>query len=94
MNNAHKESVETGKEVQKENVAVVTQNRYQKNRETTSEKKSFFTQRNICFRCGNLPHNKSGKPCPAKNVTCRNCNKIGHFAKVCQGNNQQRCQQF
>ena len=36
----------------------------------------------VCYFC-----DKSNHPrhlCPAKNVTCNYCNKIGHFFKVCQ----------
>ena len=36
-----------------------------------------------CYRCGgDFPH--QGRPCPALHVSCRNCRKIGHFAKVCR----------
>jgi len=34
-----------------------------------------------CRFCGLQPHAKFR--CPAKNATCRECNKIGHWAKVC-----------
>lgn len=44
---------------------------------------SFFSKTKICFRCGYKPHTP-GTRCPAKFVTCKICNKIGHFAKVCQ----------
>lgn len=44
---------------------------------------AFFSKSNICFSCGYKAHNR-GTRCPAKFVTCKNCNKTGHFAKVCQ----------
>lgn len=34
-----------------------------------------------CRFCGLQPHARFR--CPAKNATCRECNKIGHWAKVC-----------
>ncbi|ABQ51957.1 hypothetical protein SlGVgp014 [Spodoptera litura granulovirus] len=34
-----------------------------------------------CFRCGEEFHNIS--KCPAKNVTCVYCKKIGHFMSMC-----------
>ena len=35
-----------------------------------------------CQFCGNSAHNR--KNCPARNVTCHNCGKNGHFSKVCR----------
>ena len=37
-----------------------------------------------CFFCGlnKHPHNS----CPAKDSTCNNCGKIGHYAWVCKSN--------
>ncbi|KAK3727084.1 hypothetical protein QZH41_019742, partial [Actinostola sp. cb2023] len=41
------------------------------------------TDQKQCYRCGgNYPH--QGRPCPALHETCRNCQKVGHFAKVCK----------
>lgn len=37
-----------------------------------------------CFRCGSQKHMANSRECPATKVTCRNCNKNGHFARVCQ----------
>ncbi|KAK3752457.1 hypothetical protein QZH41_007499 [Actinostola sp. cb2023] len=40
------------------------------------------TDQKQCYRCGgNYPN--QGCPCPALHETCRNCQKVGHFAKVC-----------
>ena len=35
-----------------------------------------------CFFCGFERHNR--RKCPAKNATCGNCGKQGHYAKVCR----------
>ena len=40
----------------------------------------------ICYRCGSENHVASFPGCPAKNSTCHNCNKKGHFKTVCKGN--------
>ena len=36
-----------------------------------------------CFFCGNSSHPRS--KCPARDAVCSNCQKKGHFAKVCRG---------
>lgn len=35
-----------------------------------------------CYRCGSSTHVANYPKCPAKSVTCRHCNKPGHFARV------------
>ena len=35
------------------------------------------------MRCGKHEH-QLGQRCHAKNATCKECHKIGHFHKVCQ----------
>ena len=38
-----------------------------------------------CYNCGNARHpSEDRRRCPAKDVTCRICNKLGHFQKVCR----------
>ena len=36
-----------------------------------------------CMRCGK-PDHQLGQKCPAKNAKCKDCDKIGHFHKVCK----------
>ena len=51
-----------------------------------SQQKSKFTAKIIhsCFRCGSKLHFANSKDCPAADKKCKNCNKTGHFAKVCR----------
>lgn len=37
-----------------------------------------------CFRCGSQQCMNNAQ-CPARNVTCYNCNRIGHYSKACKG---------
>lgn len=38
-----------------------------------------------CYRCGSTSHLANHSTCPAKSVVCKQCNKTGHFARVCRG---------
>lgn len=40
------------------------------------------TRERICIRCGGTPH--TAALCPARDRTCRNCQKIGHYASQCR----------
>ena len=39
----------------------------------------------MCYFCGNVLHPRNA--CPARDVTCRKCGKLGHFSKVCMSKN-------
>ncbi|KAJ1173813.1 hypothetical protein NDU88_005639 [Pleurodeles waltl] len=67
-----------------ENIGMVNSQDGKILKSTKTSSKPCFKQSNICFRCGNMNHIKSGRGCPAKNATGRKCNKVGQFAKVCQ----------
>ena len=41
----------------------------------------------LCYFCGNKFSADHKQSCPARNVTCRNCSKKGHFAKCCNSKN-------
>jgi len=38
-----------------------------------------------CYFCGGHMHSNRSS-CPAREATCHNCAKVGHFSKVCQSN--------
>ncbi|GFU60030.1 uncharacterized protein TNCV_3238091 [Trichonephila clavipes] len=48
----------------------------------TSAASSFSSRSQKCFFCGNDLHSRT--LCPARNVTCRNCGKKGHYQRVCK----------
>ncbi|KFD45265.1 hypothetical protein M513_13857 [Trichuris suis] len=37
-----------------------------------------------CFRCGSTGHLANATECRARKVQCNNCQKLGHFAKMCK----------
>nr|XP_049465482.1 uncharacterized protein LOC125907434 [Anopheles coluzzii] len=37
-----------------------------------------------CYNCGQPFNGSHRRYCPAKNVTCNNCGKRGHFMKFCK----------
>lgn len=45
-------------------------------------------EKKSCFNCGgSFPHSDV---CPAKDVVCYNCNRRGHFSKLCRSKKQSR----
>ena len=38
----------------------------------------------LCYRCGSSTHLANSAECPAKTATCKNCQRRGHFGKVCR----------
>ena len=49
---------------------------------TAATENSSRNVRQKCFYCGMNKHTRTN--CPARDVTCRSCQKIGHYAKVCR----------
>ena len=51
--------------------------------------------KHLCYRCGGK-YDKDHNPnsCQHKNTECRECNKIGHLARMCQKNNWQANQEY
>ena len=43
-----------------------------------------YPRRSKCYFCGGSYHNR--RVCPARDACCNNCNKKGHFRKVCRSN--------
>ena len=38
----------------------------------------------VCYCCGNAGHRAKDPRCPAEGMSCNNCHKCGHFARVCR----------
>lgn len=47
------------------------------------------TPKKYCYFCGGNYHNR--EKCPAKEAECYNCNKKGHFARVCRSRKSTTC---
>ena len=41
-----------------------------------------FSRRRKCYYCGRRHHRRAD--CPAKEVSCHSCEKVGHFSRVCK----------
>ena len=53
------------------------------NKESLAAMSKPETRKKLCYFCGGTIH-ANRKFCPAYEVLCHNCNKKGHFSKVCQ----------
>ena len=54
-------------------------------------------QQQPCLGCGkylNFPRHKYCYNCPARNVTCHNCGKLGHFSQLCKKPKQANARQY
>ncbi|GFV31464.1 putative retrovirus-related pol polyprotein from transposon opus [Trichonephila clavipes] len=50
--------------------------------ETVATSAASSSRSQKCFFCGNDLHSRT--LCPARDVTCRNCGKKGHYQRVCK----------
>ena len=71
-----------------------TKSQYRKERTADRDKKAPDRNRGAtggepCGRCGSKRHAKNSHDCPAIGKKCLNCQKKGHFAKVCHGEKTQ-----
>ena len=57
------------------------------NRAQNNKSKGTNEKAKLCYFCGNKFSANHKQSCPARNVTCRNCSKKGHFAKCCNSKN-------
>ena len=46
-----------------------------------------------CYRCGSGDHLANSPGCPAAKVTCKQCNKKGHYARVCRSSKKETVQE-
>lgn len=49
-----------------------------------SSKFSATSSTRACYRCGSIEHLANDSRCPAVSVKCNNCQKFGHFSRVCR----------
>ena len=46
-----------------------------------------------CYRCGSGDHLANSPGCPAAKVTSKQCNKKGHYARVCRSSKKETVQE-
>ncbi len=63
--------------------------KHARNRERSRSRGRQPQQEGNCQRCGKDKH-KPKEECPAKDVTCGACKKVGHYAKVCKNPNKKQ----
>ena len=84
---AHKTSKQQTKVISSSADTDVQTNRVNKNLNKRYPNKNKLEKK--CVWCGKFPaHNRND--CPPINVRCRQCSKIGHFAKVCKNKSEIR----
>lgn len=82
------------KEVAAENSEINRVSRFQKNKKKFNQQEKENKNRTLknkenCGRCGGIKH-ADFKKCPALKSTCHNCQKIGHWDKVCRSKKVRR----
>ena len=55
---------------------------------TITRSRKNLERSNSCMKCGNAFTKGHLNVCPAKDITCKNCNYKGHFAKLCKSRNK------
>ena len=61
--------------------------------ELTNQNREYYkVNDNICYCCGNVGHRAKDPRCPAEGMSCNNCGKLGHFARVCRSRSNQKDQ--
>ena len=63
-------------------------NSFNNHNQTKKEPRLNIERSNSCTKCGNAFTKVHLNVCPTKDITCKNCNYKGHFAKLCKSRNK------